>query len=573
MRVAFASARAAVARPAWTVDRLLQGSVFIGTVLLVGMPVVPILYQSILDRPLYDPARTFTLGNYARLVLSGEFWRVAANTFLFAAMTTALALLLGTAFAVLITRTDLPASGWLAGALTAPIYLSPLVIAFAWVVVFGPQGYLTILVRSLLGVEPWSLYSLPGMAVLGGAYYAPLAYLYCVGALALSDPALEDAARIAGAGPLRTLWGVTLPLLRPALVYSGLLIFIASLEVLSIPLVLGTPVGIELFSSYLYKLGVVGVATDYGVIAAASVLILSVLTLLVLLQERLLGRRRRFVTVTGRANRVRILSLGVLRWPLGAVCSAYVLVVIALPLLGLALRSFTAFLSPLANPFHLLTLDNFRLVFTHSAYVRSIWNSLLVAALGGAAGIAFMALTTLLALRSDFPGRRALVYVALYPRAIPGVIVGMGFLWAFLMVPGLGAIRNTLIGVTLAFVMRYIPYGFGAVAPAIVRVGEELDRAARVAGADWTTTVGRIILPLVRGALASGYALLFITFLKEYASAVFLFARGSEVLGTTMIELWRQGDTGPVAALAAVQLVLTALGLAFARRIGGTNTR
>jgi iron(III) transport system permease protein len=573
LRVAAALARPAVARRACTVDRLLQASVFIGTVLLVAVPVVPILYQSVLDRPLYDPARTFTLANYARLLLSGEFWRVVTNTLLFAGMSTALALLLGTAFAVLLTRTDLPGRGWLAAVFTAPLYLSPLVLAFAWVVLFGPQGYLTILVRSILGVEPWQLYSLSGMAVLGGSYYAPFAYLYCVGALALSDPALEDAARIAGAGPLRTLWRVTLPLLRPALLYSGLLIFIGSLEVLSIPLVLGTPVGIELFSSYLYKLGVVGVATDYGVIAASSVLILSVMTLLVLLQERLLGSRRRFVTVTGRVSRARILSLGALRWPLGVACSAYALVVIVLPLLGLGLRSFTAFLSPLANPLDLLTLDNFRLVFGHSSYVRSIWNSLVVAAVGGAVGIAFMGLATLVALRSDFPGRRALVYVALYPRAIPGIIVGVGFLWAFLMVPGLGGVRNTLVGLTLAFVMRYIPYGFGAVAPAILRVGEELDRAARIAGADWTTTVRRILLPLLRGALASGYALLFITFLKEYASAVFLFARGSEVMGTTMIELWRQGDSGPVAALAVVQLVLTALGLALAHRIGGTIVR
>ncbi len=170
---------------------------------------------------------------------------------------------------------------------------------------------------------------------------------------------------------------------------------------------------------------------------------------------------------------------------------------------------------------------------------------------------------------SDFPARRPLTYLALYPRAIPGIIVGIGFLWTFLLIPGLGAIRNTVFGLTLAFIARYIPYGFGAVSPALLRIGEELDRAARVVGAGWTTTAARILLPLLRGALYSGYALLFITFLKEYASAVFLFARGSEVMGTTMIELWRQGDSGPVAALAVVQVGITALWLAVARRLVG----
>ncbi|MDR5694640.1 MAG: iron ABC transporter permease [Armatimonadota bacterium] len=559
------------AERAGVVDRLVQGLVALVTIFLVALPLVPILYQSFLSSPLYEPSRALTLSNYIRLLENPEFRKVLSNTLVFAIATTALGVVLGTILAILIMRTDMPGRTYLSGLVISPLFLSPLVIAFAWTVIFGPQGYLTQLFRSLADRDPWNLYSLGGMAILGGVYYAPYTYLYASGSLALSDPSVEDAARIAGAGPLRTLWRVTLPLLRPALLYSGLLTFIAAAEVLSIPLVLGTPVGIELFSSFLYKLGIVGGTTEYGMIAAASVLVLVFLTLLIALQERLLGGRRRFVTVTGRATRARLLSLGRIRWAAAAWCWLYVFLAIILPLVGIVAQSFTAFLSPFMNPLEVMTLDHYRLIFGHSAYARSILNSFLIAFAGGAVGILFMALVTLVAFRSDFPLRRLLIYVALYPRAIPGIIVGIGFLWTFLLLPGLGALRNTILGLTLAFITRYIPYGFGAVSPAVFRVSEEMDRAARVVGASWITTIRKVLLPLLREALFGGYALLFITFLKEYASAVFLFARGSEVMGTTMIELWRQGDSGPVSALAVVQVVLTLLWLGIARGVLGVK--
>ena len=216
-------------------------------------------------------------------------------------------------------------------------------------------------------------------------------------------------------------------------------------------------------------------------------------------------------------------------------------------------------------------LGNYQQIFGQASYVRSIWNSLLIAAIGGGLGILFIALLALVIYRSEFPFRGVLAYLALYPRAIPGIIVGIGFLWAFLLIPGLGPLRNTVIALAVAFVMRFIPLGFGAIGPSVLRVSGELDRAARVAGASWLTTMGRIMVPLLRPALLSGFVLLFISFLKEYSSALFLVARGSEVIGTTMIELWRQGNSGPVAALSAIQLVVTFAVLIISQRFLGAR--
>jgi iron(III) transport system permease protein len=407
--------------------------------------------------------------------------------------------------------------------------------------------------------------------VVAGVYYAPYTYLYSAGSLALTDPQLEDAGRIAGAGPLRTLFAITLPLLRPALAYSILLSVVSSVELLSIPLVLGSPVGVEVLATYLYKLGFGGTRIEYGLIAAVSVIMLLLITVLVWLQVRVTGQERRFVTVGGKSTRGRVLALGRLRWPMAAAIGLYGLLGVILPLVGLVAQSATAFLSPLINPLSVLTLDNYSAIVRQPEYVRSIVNSLLIGIIGGGLGILFIALCALLVYRSDFPGRRIVQYLALYPRAVPGIIVGIGFLWAFLLVPGIGGARNTIVALTLAFIMRFIPLGFGAIAPSILRISSELDRASRVAGASWLRTVGSIMVPLLRPALLSGFVLLFISFLKEYSSALFLFARGSEVIGTTMIELWRQGNSGPVAALSTIQLLLTGLVLVIGYRLLGAK--
>ena len=557
--------------PGTSLDRPVQWLVGIVATLLVVFPLAPIVYQSVLDRPLYEADKAFTLGNYSRMLSSPELWSTLGTTVLFGAITTVLSVGLGTLFAVLLTRTDVPGRDLLHNLILIPFYVSPLVLAFAWATIYGPAGFLTIFAKTRLGLPGWELYSVVGIALVAAIYYVPYTYLYSTGSLALTDPQLEDAGRIAGAGPIRTLVSVTLPLLRPALAYSTILTIVSSIELLSIPLVLGSPVGIQVLATYLYKLGLVGSQTDYGGIAVVSVLMLLAITGLVWLQTRVTGQERRFVTVGGKATRGRVLALGGLRWPIALLIGLYVLLGVALPLVGIVLQSATAFLSPLVNPLTLLTTQNYEKIVGEPSYVRSIWNALLISTIGGAIGILFIALCALIVYRSDFPYRGALAYLALYPRAVPGIIVGIGFLWAFLLVPGLGPLRNTIVALTIAFIMRFIPLGFGAVGPSILRVSPELDRAARVSGASWLRTVVSILVPLLRPALLSGFVLLFISFLKEYSSALFLFARGSEVIGTTMIELWRQGNSGPVAALATIQLAITFVVLLVSQKLIGAR--
>jgi len=553
-------------------DRPAQWALAIVLTLLVAFPLAPIVYQSFLSDRLYEPDKQLTLHNYALALSSPELWATVLTTIAFVAAATVLSLVLGVAIAVLLARTDVPTRSVLHDLVIVPFYVSPLVLAFAWAILYGPAGFATIGVRQL-GLPTWELYSVSGMAVVAAVYYVPYAYLYAIGSLALTDPQLEDAGRIAGAGPFRTLLSITLPLLRPALLGSALLTLVSAIELLSIPLVLGLPVGIDVLATFLWATASRATPNDYGIVAAVSVSMLLVITVLVWLQARITGQERRFVTVGGKAIRGRVLSLGRVRWVVALLLWVYVAVCVLLPLLGIFAQASTSFLTPLVNPLELLTIDNFKQIFDQPAYVESIRNSIIISVVGGLVATAFIAFAVLVTTRSDFPLRGLLSYVALYPRAVPGIIVGIGFLWSTLLVPGLGELRSTLAVLAVAFTVRFLPIGFGAVVPSVVRVSNELDRAARISGASWLRTMRSVMVPLLRPALASAFVLLFVSFLKEYASALFLVSRGSEVIGTTMIELWRQGNSGPVAALASVQLVITFIAIIIGQRLLGARLR
>jgi iron(III) transport system permease protein len=557
--------------PRFDRNAAIQWSVAALTLLLVVVPLLPIFYQAFLDKPLYYPDAAATLGNFADLLGEPEFRTVIVNTFYFALVMTAIAQGIGVGCAILVGRTDLPGRRVFGDILLWPLFISHLVLAFGWFIMFGPSGYITLVVQAVLDVEPWNLYSLTGMGVVGGLAQAPLAYLYCIASATSVDASLEDAARSAGAGTWTVLRRVTLPLMRPSIIYGTIMNFVTALEVLSIPLVLGGPEGIEVFTTYLYNRVFRTSTPAYGLVAAASFFMLLLVMVLIAMQGRLMRDAARFVTVGGKATRPRAFPLGRWRWVAFAFMVAYVSFAIIAVIGGLALRSIVSLLSPLVPIWDLFTWDNFLTIASYPVYLRSISNTIQISIAAGLIGTALVALIVLVSTRSPFRFARRLEYVAMAPRAVPGIIAGIGILYAAALFAPLGWLRNTIWILVAAYVMRYIPAGFGSIAPSLGQISRDLDRGAHTVGADWWGTARSILVPLIRPALFSCFALIFILCFKEYVTAVFLFAPGSEVIGTTMLQFWQNGDNGPVSALATIQVGLTFLFVYAARRILGVR--
>lgn len=539
----------------------LQYAVLLTLAVLVLAPVVPTLYQSFLDRPLYEAGGVLSLDNYVRLFTDAGFGRVVLNTLLFAGLTSVLALLIAVPMAIVVTRTTLPGGRFFAAAMQWPFFISSLILGFGWILMYGPAGFVSVQVREMIGTIPWNLYSIPGMALTEAVALAPIAYTFCATTLRQNDASLEAAAQVCGAGPLRILWSVILPMLRPPIVYSSILVISMSIETLSIPLLYGEPVHIEVFSTFLYTNGLQAIDPDYGVLGAASTLILLVTVVLVAVQAKLLRNAQRFVSVRGKATRPRPLDLGWLKWVSVAAITVYVVLGALVPIAGLVFRSFTHVFTPLQSPLKTLTAANYERIFEYPVYVQSIRNSLIVAAVGAVLVSALAMLAVMVARRSTFRFARAVEYLALAPQAMPGIIVGIGLFWALAFAPfGAGdLIMGTLWAIIIGFGIRALPSGFGSVAPSLMQIGRELDDAARVSGADWVRAFSRILARLLRPAFAGALILTFVTLLKEYSPAVFLGSADANIIGTTMLELWVQGNTGSVAALATLQIVITAV--------------
>jgi iron(III) transport system permease protein len=528
---------------------------------LVLAPVIPTLYQSILDKPLYDQGGNFTLENYTRLFTEANFGQVALNTLMFALLTTVLAILIAVPMAIVVVRTNIPGRKVFGVAMQWPFFISSLILGFGWITMYGPAGFISVEVRRILGFLPWDLYTIPGMAITEAVALAPIAYVFCANALRSSDASLEGAAQTVGAGPFRILRSVIIPMMRPPVVYSCLLVFSMSLETLSIPLLYGQPVGINVFATFLYNNGLQSIDPDYGILGAASTIILVVTIALVAVQAKLLKDAKRFVSVRGKATRPRILDLGWLKWVSVVAITFYVVFGALIPILGLVFRSFTKIFTPLQNPLLSITVNNYATIFQYPVYVQSIRNSLIVAGVGAILVSLLATVAVVVARRSTFRYRRLIEYLALAPNAMPGLIIGIGLFYAFALIPFGGAsfIQGTIWAIIIGFGVRALPSAYGSLSPAVMQIGEELDQAMRVTGADWLRTFIRMLAKLLTPAFGAAIVLTFVIMLKEYSPAIFLGSADTNVIGTTMLELWVQGNTGSVAALATLQITITAV--------------
>ena len=546
----------------------LQATIWVLVTVCVLAPVVPLVYASMQSQPLYVPGRVFTLAAYRQLFTDPAFRTAALNTLEFAGLTTADALVLGGGFAVLCSRTDVPGRRVYSRLFVVPILLPPLGLILGWNALYGPGGYAHDYV-------PLNLTSVPGMAVLGTAVAVPVVFLICQAALAGTDTALENAARSVGASPLRVLGRVTVPMLRPALLNSGLLVFTLSLESLGIPLVLGSPEGHDLLASYLYNTWSNGFTPDPPVVSAGATIMLAAACLLLLLRTRLLGAQARFVSTGGRgATAAAGVRLGTVpKWVLGALFGLYVAATTFAPIAALALTSLVTELTPLIAPWHLFTLGNWQTI-GQGTFAHSILNTVEIAVVGAVLTTVVVALATAVAHRSGFRLRRSLPFIMVFPRAIPGIIIGIGFFWTFLLVnpPG-GALRNSIWGIMLALSVRSLTIAYFVMSGAFATVGESLDHAARSGGASWWTAMTRIILPILRPALFVSFILLFISILNDYDPALFLVTPGHEIMGVSMLDALQKGTTGPVAALAMVQVAITVVAIAAGRWLFAARTR
>src|SRR5438552_11318163 len=315
-------------------------AVVVVTAVVIFLPLGLIFWQSFLNAPFFNPEHRVGLAAYAFIFEDADFWTAFLNSILIAAGMVIIALPLGAALAFLLTRTDLPAQRSIEVLVLIPVFVSPMVLAFGYVVSMGPVGFYSLLAKDLVGDVPWNVYSLASIAVIAGLTHVPHVYLYSSAALKSLGSDVEEAARVVGANPLQVAMNVSLPMTMPALFYAAVLVFFLGFELFGLPLVLGDPEGHLVLSTYLYKLTNKLGTPSYHLMAAVAVCIVAVTFPLVMLQRMLLKNASRFITVKGKAGRQRPLPLGQWRWIAAAIVALWLFVTIIVPPTGIALRAF-----------------------------------------------------------------------------------------------------------------------------------------------------------------------------------------------------------------------------------------
>lgn len=555
----------------WPLAGMLRWIVVAVLTISVALPIAFIVFQSLLSAPFFDANKTLGVEGFRFIFDDPDFWSAVKNSFVIAGGMLFISIPLGGILAFLMVRTDLPGRRWLEPLVLTPVFVSPMVLAFGYVVAAGPVGFYSVWFKALFGVAsvPWNVYSVLAITIIVGLTHVPHVYLYASAALRNLGSDVEEAARVAGARPFRVALDVSLPMTLPALLFSGVLVFFLGFEVFGLPLVLGDPEGHLVLATYLYKLTNKLGVPSYHLMAAVAVCIIAITFPLVLLQRHLLKSANRYVTVKGKAGRATVLPLRAWRWVALAIVAAWLALTVIVPISGIVLRAFVTHWGegvPLAE---VLTVANFVELFEQDNLVRAIVNTLGIGVIGGALAIAFYSLVAFAGHRRHHDwAARLLDYIVLLPRAVPGLLAGLAFLWIFLFVPGLRELKSSMWSIWIAYTVVWLAYGMRVIQSALLQVGPELEEAGRSVGATRARVSLDVTLPLVRFGLLAAWLLIFMIFEREYSTAVYLLSPGTEVIGALLVSLWATGAVDQVAALSVINIAMVGAGLAVALRFG-----
>jgi iron(III) transport system permease protein len=541
---------------AMPMQRWLFAVAVLGTAILVLYPLLMFLLGSARSAPWGEPGAAWTLSGYINAYGDLHTWKLVGNTFLIGGMAWIGIMGVGLFFAWLVTRTDVPCKPVVEVVAIAPYFLPAVVSGVSWAILGNPRnGMINGWLSALLGhhVAPINVYSHVGISFVLMTYIAPMAYLLMVPMFRNVDSSIEESASMSGASAWLTLRRITLPVLAPAILGVGLLMAIKSLEPFEVPFLLGMPSRINVFTTEIYAALTFTPPADYARATSLAVLLMIVTALMVLPFQRFLSRNQRsFVTIRGKGHVSRITRLGAWRWPVLVMCVLYGVVVLALPLYTIASASLSKVFGSFAAGN--LTFANFHEVLSAPLLRRGLINSILLGVVGATLTCAWASLVAYVVYRTRFKGRQAVDFISYLPISIPGLVIGVALLWAYLGTPALSWMYGTRWILVIAYVTVTMPFALRTLSATMVQLDPELEEAARMHGAPFFAMWRRILFPLLRPSLIAAWTLVFIMIVREVGASILLYTTDTVVLSVLVIDSWNSGAFGMVAAMSCYMI-------------------
>ena len=500
-------------------------------------------------------AGELTLDNYVIVFSDPKTLELLVNSLGYALGSALLGVSVATVLAFITTRTNAPLRKYFIFIPILPIILPGMVDNLAWIYLFSPNsGLANTWWRNLTGfADPlFNIYSMTGMIWVMGSSLVPLAYLVISAAFQTMDPSLEETARISGSSLFSIFRKITIPLMLPAILSVYLLTFILAFESFETPAMIGLPAGIDVFMSQIYQSVVWAIPPSYGLGTAYASIILVITMTAVFLYRKATSRQEKFQVITGKGYQPGILDLGKWKWAGTAVLGLYVFVHIVVVFGMVLILSFQTYWDPNNLFGSNLTLRNYETVISQRRIVSSLINSGVVSIVSATIVVIIAAILTYISRRKNIRGGGLLEGFGTLPLAFPGFILGLGLLWTFLTIP-IG-VYGTVFVLMLAFLVKYMPQGIRFATGALIQIQDDLEESSSITGAEWTYTVRKIILPLLKPALISAWIYIFVLTFRELSSIIFLVTPNNQVISAI---LWDLFVNGSVELLAATSMLLT----------------
>ncbi|MGH3757009.1 ABC transporter permease [Actinophytocola sp.] len=518
----------------------LSAAVIIGLTVGVGYPLLQLVFE--VSRGLGSGFETLL-----RVVRRDAFRDVVLNTLQFVVATVTLSVVLGFLLALLIERTDIPV--WRGIRRSLPmisLLMPPLVGALGWVYLFSPTAGLMNELFGSVGIPPFSIYSRPGIFLAGAVYLVPYAYSYASAALQNMDGSHEEAARMSGASPLKTLATITIPAIRPALSGAILVTVMMSLAEISIPLILGSGHGFSTLTLEIYR-SVVGSYPSDLLTASVIGLCIAVVALVGVSVQRRVISKGSYATITGKPVHTTKVALGPWRYPAVAFVWLYVAFAIVLPLGAVIYVGSTKHWQPSIGAAE-WSLEHFDKVFSTAQFRDSLWNSILLGLFSASAAIVFGVIISyaIVILRMRRIGTLG-DYVGNLPLGIPHIVFGLGLL---LVLVNVHWIYGTLFALGLAYVILFVPHAVRLISASMRQVGNELHDASHMSGASDMTTLGRITMPLVMPGVRAAWVLIAVLAFRELSASTLLSTGANPVVSYVMVGVYQSGSVNNLAAFA-----------------------
>ena len=556
---------AAVARASrFGTPQVLLGLSIAILVIVVAVPVLLIFFNA------FWVDGHFNVADVIKVLREKDTYQALANSLILASGVTVTGTVVGTFFAWLVTRTDLPMKGAMKVLFLVPFMLPSFIGALAWKMLLSPRsGYINRFFIEVLGFggPVFDIYTYAGIIAVETMYLFPFVFIQVAGALERMDPTLEESARISGADLFTITRKITIPLVAPSILSGALLIMLYSMAHFGTVAVLGIEAGIYNIPTLIYE-KIHQSAGSFNSIRTGTVLatVLVITAALILwLQNRVLARGR-YQIIAGKSFRPTEVKLRGLRTPMLAFCLAYIGFTIVLPTATIFM---VGGLKTYGLPFAAenLTWENYRYILFEWDLTRdAIWNSI---SLGFAAAVITMfagVIISYVIVKMKVRGKGVLEFLGMLPFSVPGSVIALGVILAWSGKYGVN-LYNTVWIILVAYIARYMAFSLKANSAALEQVHDSLVEAARASGATMWQALRDVVLPLVRPGMLAAFFLIFLPALRELTVSVLLYGPTTRTIGVAIYTLNEDGETVYSAALAGIALIIIIVGESVIKRL------